>query len=62
MEQPVVKWVPSIAPSGMAKLKSAQYGASWQGSFFIGSLKFGYLERVEARRRRPCDRAREALP
>ncbi|MEO6277861.1 PQQ-dependent sugar dehydrogenase [Roseateles sp.] len=47
MEQPVVKWVPSIAPSGLVKLKSAKYGASWQGSFFLGSLKFGYLERVK---------------
>jgi len=47
MEQPIVKWVPSIALSGLVKLKSARYGASWQGSFFIGSLKFGYLERVK---------------
>ncbi|WP_457418059.1 PQQ-dependent sugar dehydrogenase [Roseateles sp. P5_E7] len=47
MEQPVVKWVPSIALSGLVKLKSAKYGAGWQGSFFIGSLKFGYLERVK---------------
>jgi len=47
MEQPVVKWVPSIAPSGLARLQSARYGAGWQGSFFIGSLKFGHLERVK---------------
>lgn len=47
MEQPIVKWVPSIAPSGLVRLKSAQYGPAWQGSFFIGSLKFGYLERVK---------------
>lgn len=47
MEQPVVKWVPSIAPSGLVQLKSAQYGPAWQGSFFIGSLKFGHLERVK---------------
>ncbi|MFG6440009.1 PQQ-dependent sugar dehydrogenase [Roseateles sp. LKC17W] len=47
MEQPNVKWVPSIAPAGLAKLKSAAYGTSWQGSFFIGSLKFGHLERVK---------------
>jgi len=47
MEQPIVKWVPSIAPSGLVKLKSAKYGPAWQGSFFIGSLKFGYLERVK---------------
>ncbi|RZI95919.1 MAG: PQQ-dependent sugar dehydrogenase [Rubrivivax sp.] len=47
MEQPIVKWVPSIAPAGLVKLKSAKYGAGWQGSFFIGSLKFGHLERVK---------------
>ena len=47
MEQPVVKWVPSIAPSGLVRLKSARYGAVWQDSFFIGSLKFGHLERVK---------------
>ena len=47
MEQPLVKWVPSIAPSGLAKLKSSKYGPAWQGSFFLGSLKFGYLERVK---------------
>ncbi len=47
MEQPVVKWVPSIAPAGLVRLKSARYGAGWQNSFFIGSLKFGHLERVK---------------
>ncbi|MDR7335373.1 PQQ-dependent sugar dehydrogenase [Roseateles asaccharophilus] len=47
MEQPNVKWVPSIAPAGLVNLKSAKYGAAWQGSFFIGSLKFGHLERVK---------------
>jgi len=47
MEQPIVKWVPSIAPAGLVKLKSAKYGPAWQGSFFVGSLKFGYLERVK---------------
>lgn len=47
MEQPVVKWVPSIAPAGLVRLKSDKYGPAWQGSFFIGSLKFGHLERVK---------------
>lgn len=47
MEQPVVKWVPSIAPAGLVRLKSDKYGATWQNSFFIGSLKFGHLERVK---------------
>jgi glucose/arabinose dehydrogenase len=47
LEQPIVKWVPSIAPAGLVRLKSAKYGADWQGSFFMGSLKFGHLERVK---------------
>lgn len=47
MEQPLHYWVPSIAPSGVAFLTSARYGAAWQGSLFIGSLKFGTLHRLE---------------
>ncbi|MCG2593714.1 PQQ-dependent sugar dehydrogenase [Ramlibacter sp. XY19] len=47
MEQPLHYWVPSIAPSGMAFLSSDRYGAAWQGSLFVGSLKFGYLDRIE---------------
>ena len=47
MEQPLHYWVPSIAPSGMAFLTSTRYGAAWQGSLFIGSLKFGTLHRLE---------------
>jgi glucose/arabinose dehydrogenase len=49
MEQPVHYWVPSIAPSGMAFLKSDRYGKAWQGSLFVGSLKFQYLDRIELR-------------
>ena len=47
MEQPLHYWVPSIAPSGMAFLTSNRYGAAWQGSLFVGSLKFGTLHRLE---------------
>ncbi|PZQ69366.1 MAG: hypothetical protein DI563_19615 [Variovorax paradoxus] len=47
MEQPLKYWVPSIAPSGMAFLTSDRYGAGWKGNLFVGSLKFGYLDRVE---------------
>lgn len=47
MEQPLHYWVPSIAPSGMAFLTSDRYGAGWKGNLFIGSLKFGYLDRIE---------------
>ncbi|RIX84797.1 PQQ-dependent sugar dehydrogenase [Acidovorax cavernicola] len=47
MEQPLHYWVPSIAPSGMAFLSSDRYGAGWKGNLFVGSLKFGYLDRIE---------------
>lgn len=47
LEQPLHYWVPSIATSGMAFLTSDRYGAGWRGNLFIGSLKFGYLARLE---------------
>ena len=47
MEQPLHYWTPSIAPSGMAFLTSERYGKAWQGNLFVGSLKFGYLNRME---------------
>lgn len=43
---PLYYWVPSIAPSGFAYVDSPRY-ADWQGSLLVGSLKFGYLERLE---------------
>lgn len=45
MEQPVHYWVPSIGPSGMAYYDGEAFPA-WQGSLFIGSLKFGMLTRL----------------
>jgi glucose/arabinose dehydrogenase len=47
MEQPVHFWVPSIAPSGMAFVRSERYGKSWRGNLLVGSLKLGYLARLE---------------
>ncbi|MDP3760947.1 MAG: PQQ-dependent sugar dehydrogenase [Ramlibacter sp.] len=47
MEQPVRYWVPSIAPSGMSFLTSDRYGPAFKGNLFVGSLKFGYLARME---------------
>ena len=47
MTQPLHYWVPSIAPSGMAFLRSERYGRAWVGNLFVGSLKFGYLNRIE---------------
>jgi len=37
MEQPVIKWVPSIAPSGMA-LVSGDVWPEWQGDLIIGAM------------------------
>ncbi len=47
MEQPLHTWVPSIAPSGMAFITSERYGKAWVGNLVVGSLKFGYLARLE---------------
>ncbi len=47
MAQPLHYWVPSIAPSGMAFVTSERYGKAWQGNLMVGSLKFGYLNRME---------------
>lgn len=47
MAQPLHYWVPSIAPSGMAFVTSGRYGEAWVGNLLVGSLKFGYLDRIE---------------
>lgn len=47
MLQPLHQWTPSMAPSGLAFVTSAQYGKAWQGSLLVGSLKFRYLARLE---------------
>ena len=46
MEQPVYKWVPSIAPSGMLFYTADRF-PNWRGNLFVGSLKFGLLVRLE---------------
>ena len=46
MEQPVYKWVPSIAPSGMTFYTGDRF-PQWQGNLFVGSLKFGQLLRLQ---------------
>ncbi len=45
MEQPVHKWTPSIAPSGMTFYTGRPF-PKWQGDVFVGSLKFGQLVRL----------------
>lgn len=43
MEQPVIYWDPSIAPSGMEFISSDRY-PGMKGDLLVGSLKFGYVE------------------
>ncbi|MEP7267965.1 MAG: PQQ-dependent sugar dehydrogenase, partial [Saprospiraceae bacterium] len=45
MEQPKVKWVPSIGPSGMTIVSGDKYPA-WKGDLLVGSLRFKYLDRI----------------
>ncbi len=44
MEQPLLYWIPSIAPSGMAFVTGNRY-KSWKGDLLVGSLRFKYLNR-----------------
>ncbi|TSE33076.1 PQQ-dependent sugar dehydrogenase [Tepidimonas charontis] len=47
MVAPLYHWTPSIAPSGMAFLRSERYGAAWRGNLFIGALRGQHLLRLE---------------
>ncbi len=44
MDQPIVYWIPSIAPSGMVFVKGDRYPA-WKGNVLSGSLRFNYIQR-----------------
>lgn len=46
MEQPLHKWVPSIAPSGMAFYNGEAF-PKWRGDLFVGALRAGVLVRLE---------------
>jgi len=45
MEQPLLAWVPSIAPSGMTFYTGNRY-PGWQGNLLVGALKFQLLVRL----------------
>ena len=45
MEQPVVYWVPSIAPSGMAFYTGDKF-PKWKGNLFVGALAKTHLRRL----------------
>jgi glucose/arabinose dehydrogenase len=46
MLQPIYKWIPSIAPSGMS-FYTGELFPNWKGDLFVGSLKFGLLVRLK---------------
>jgi glucose/arabinose dehydrogenase len=46
MEQPLLYWIPSIGPSGMAFVKGNKY-KGWEGNLVAGSLRFKYLNRCQ---------------
>ena len=46
MQQPILYWVPSIAPSGMTFVNSDIY-PDWKGDLLVGSLRFKYLNRCK---------------
>ena len=46
MEQPLVYWVPSIAPSGMAWYDGEAFPA-WRGDLFIGALVDREVRRID---------------
>ncbi len=46
LEQPVLHWTPSIAPSGLTFVSGQQY-PEWEGNALVGSLKFRQIQRLE---------------
>jgi len=45
LEQPVIYWTPSIAPSGLAIYRGDRFPA-WRGDLFVGALAYKHLRRV----------------
>jgi aldose sugar dehydrogenase len=45
LEQPVIYWTPSIAPSGLTLYRGDKFPA-WRGDLFVGALAFKHLRRV----------------
>jgi glucose/arabinose dehydrogenase len=45
LEQPVIYWTPSIAPSGLAMYRGERFPA-WKGDLFAGALSFRHLRRI----------------
>ncbi|MBC7185134.1 MAG: PQQ-dependent sugar dehydrogenase [Marinobacter sp.] len=54
MEQPLLHWTPSIAPSGMTRYRGSLFPA-WQGSLLVGALADRSVHRVELSGRQAKD-------
>jgi glucose/arabinose dehydrogenase len=48
VEDPLIHWTPSIAPSGMDFYEGSSF-PEWQGDLFVGALAGRHLRRVEVR-------------
>lgn len=46
LEQPLLQWTPSIAPSGLALYRGDRF-PDWQGDLFVGALAFEQLHRID---------------
>jgi len=46
LEQPIVQWTPSIAPSGLAIYRGDKFPA-WRGDLFAGALAHKHLRRID---------------
>ncbi len=46
MEQPLIHWTPSIAPSGLAVYSGDKF-KDWQGDLFVGALAGSHLRRLD---------------
>lgn len=57
MEQPAHYWDPSIAPSGLM-IYSGKMFPRWKGDFFVGSLKYDYISRLDGNSVREVEQIR----
>jgi len=46
LQQPLLQWTPSIAPSGLALYRGDKFPA-WQGDLIVGALAFSQLRRID---------------
>jgi glucose/arabinose dehydrogenase len=46
MEQPLLQWTPSIAPSGLAIYRGDKF-PNWNGDLFVGALAHKHLRRID---------------